>query len=399
MQISALDIELTQRCNLACPYCYLGRCKSTGTIARETLAAAADLLDKQPPPQPKKKALKVNFYGGEPFLAFAELRWLVEETQRRGKNYRFTILSNGTLADPEIVAFCRAQQISVQRSLDGGPAAMRICRGEGTLEKYLAASRVWKDYAKTRRSTVLPETAKFLLGSLRYFEKIGFRAGVSPMPDYYSQWSPRQIAEFKENLWGIAEHLIARIRAGGEPFYVHWFDRSAACFRAGKNYRSQVGCGAGKGLWCLCWDGFLFLCHRFASEPRDGPFCVGSIAEVLAGTARGLAPSVQGDLQRFWKKDRLPRCADCIGQYGCTQGCYHSNWKCTGDLREPPPLYCELKRESAKIVQYIDNQLRGLRPDWWKRRRGKSANGQGSGNQARLGPASPPLPPKGPAPA
>jgi len=369
MDLSNLDIELTQRCNLACPYCYLGQHKMTGTVSRQTLLDCLDLvaLAGTVKPTARRKATQVTFYGGEPLLAFEELRYCVEQAAARGYQLQFAVVSNGTIAPPEIVEFCRRHKISVQRSLDGSPAAMKICRGEGTLQRYAQATRAWKDYGRSRRMTVVPETVKYLLGSLRYMQALGFKKGFSPMPDFYSDWQPPDVEEFKRQLWALADELIRDVRAGKPPFYCYWFDRDyRERFRARRGYRSPIGCGAGRGLWCVSWDGYVFLCHRFTSEDRDSPWCAGALRDVLDGTARGFGADVRDGLQAFWAHADRPQCRHCEGRYGCTRGCYHSNVKCTGSMIEPPPLYCELKTESAKVIQYIDNALRADHPQWWR---------------------------------
>ena len=77
MNVVSLDIELTQSCNLKCPYCYIGQglCQSAGTISHETLEDCLDLIAMwgHPRPTPKQKATEVTFYGGEPLLAFGQL--------------------------------------------------------------------------------------------------------------------------------------------------------------------------------------------------------------------------------------------------------------------------------------------------------------------------------------
>jgi len=367
-RFTSLDIELTQHCNLDCPYCYLGRLKQKGTITRETLTDCLDLLAVWS----DTKTVAVNFYGGEPLCAFPQITFFVDAAKARGYTPRYTVVSNGTIDKADIVDYCKTHGMTVQRSLDGCPSAMELCRGKGTLDRYIEATQAWKDYGKTRRSTIIPETAKFLLGSLRYMAKLGFRKGFSPMPDYYADWKPEHIAQFKLNLWAMADELIKDVKAGKQPFYMYWFARDYnARFTAGKNYKPPIGCGAGRGLHCVSWDGYLYMCHRFTSEPRDSEFCAGKIRDIIDGTARGYGPTVMEGLQHFWTKQPRDKCQGCAGVYGCTRGCYHSNVKTTGDMREPVPLYCTLKQEAARVIQYIDNQLRPTHPDWFQPKRKK----------------------------
>lgn len=384
MNVAGLDIELTQRCNLKCPYCYIGqgRCQSAETISRETLDDCLDLIAVwgQPRPTPQQKATEVTFYGGEPLLAFGQLRHFVEAAWARGYRLRYAAVSNGTIDRPEIVDYCCRRGIRVQRSLDGCPEAMEKCRGAGTLERYNRATAIWRDYDQTRRMTVIPETARYLWQSLKYFTELGFRKGLSPQPDYYADWSPQHVEDFKTQLWELGSEIVRDVRAGRPAFYHYWFDREYDRFRAvpNRSYKSGVGCGAGKGLWCCSWDGFLFICHRFASEPRDSQFCAGPLRAVVENSAPGVGQGLRESLQRYWRREVPVECRSCIGRYGCTMGCYHVNFKCQGDIGRPPALYCELKREAAQVVTWIDSRLRDQNPRWWdgsRRQRPAAATG------------------------
>ena len=377
MTLTHLDLELTTACNLRCPYCYIGQgaCQTKATISNETLEDALDLIAMWGLTQPKGKqqATECNFYGGEPLLAFDQLRYFVEGAKARGYKLRYCVISNGTIDKPDIVDYCKHNGIKVQRSLDGCPEAMELCRGAGTLEKYNEATQVWQDYDWTRRSTIIPATAKYIAQSLKYFEQQGFRKGISPQPDYYADWSPQEIEDFRESLWELGSETVRDVRAGRGVFHTFWFQKEFDRFKAVPNrgYKSSIGCGAGKGLWCCSWDGYLFICHRFASESRDSEWCVGRVRDVVDGTARGLGTTVQANLQRYWRKQTNPECSDCIGRYGCTMGCYHVNHKCTGSMLTPPPLYCTIKRETAQVVTWIDQRLRDQDSRWWSGRKQK----------------------------
>ena len=106
----------------------------------------------------------------------------------------------------------------------------------------------------------------------------------------------------------------------------------------------------------------------------------GTVREVVENSARGVGPALQQDLERYWRKEVAAECQSCIGRYGCTMGCYHVNYKCRGDIRRPPALYCELKREAAQVVSWIDSRLRDQNPRWWdgSRRKQPAAAADGS---------------------
>jgi len=368
IKIGHLDIDLTRKCNLNCPYCYLGKLKCRETMDDEVLAACLELVAKLGTVTDTRRASTVNFYGGEPLLAFDKIRWFVEAAAARGYKLRYCVVSNGVIAAPEIVTFCRRHKMTVQRSLDGCPQAMELCRGRGTLERYNKATEVWQDLGRTRRTTVIPETAQHPVASVQYMHELGFRKGTSPQPDYYSQWKPEQLKAFRDNLWLLAQDYVKDFREGRGGFYTWWFEQEFRRFDWQRGRPETLGCGAGRTLFCVAWDGYVFPCHRFSTEERDSEFCGGHIQDYLAGKERGFGPAVLQKLQQAWDKQRPAQCTECVGQYGCQGNCYHANLKTTGDMLVPSPVYCEFNREAALCVQWIDNQLRAIDPQWWKRR-------------------------------
>jgi radical SAM protein with 4Fe4S-binding SPASM domain len=382
MLITSIDLEITSRCNLACPYCYVGigklaaqgsKLSAPGSdMSQETIDQVLRLIEKRGRPRPLKaqgsglkaqRPTHIDFYGGEPFCAFAKVRYTIEESRRRGMELTFGLLSNGTLGTQEQFDYLAAHRCHVQRSIDGHPAAQEKYR-PGSAEKYLEVGKLCRDFQDTRRMTIQPEFAGEILRSFLWFEEQGYGKGISPQPNFYAEWSNEQVAAFKRSLWDLGRYYLRRWKRG-DPFYVYYFARSLEA-RYGKPI--GFGCGAARSLHCVSWDGWIFACHRFSRAPHDSPFCYGSIAEALAGTAKGygvelLARALASNEEKHWR----PECRYCIAQKACNKGCYHVNQACTGSLAQPPPLFCAIRQETEKVVDWLDGQLRRIDPRWYLR--------------------------------
>lgn len=124
---SLLVLGLTERCNLDCSYCcYSGRFEGQRTHGNRVMSletakkAIRQLLDQQPA---RKGRSPITFYGGEPLLEFDLLRQCVEfaeqDAAERGKQVRFSITTNGTLMNDEVVDFLVEHDFLVLVSLDG----------------------------------------------------------------------------------------------------------------------------------------------------------------------------------------------------------------------------------------------------------------------------------------
>jgi uncharacterized protein len=378
LHIESLDLEITSRCNLRCPYCYVGTGKyPMGDMSDETIEQVLDLIFKYGVPQPTTgtdangkqvnvQATLISFYGGEPFLSFDRVKYFIIRSIERGMKLRFTALSNGTLGTQDNVNFLNYFNIWTQRSIDGCPEVQEKYR-PNSIKRYEEVTKIFKDYNSSRRMTVQPEFAKDLLKSLEYFESQGFEKGCSPMPNYYIEWTDEQIEDFKKSLWDLGKHYLEKWKQG-KAFYVYYLSREMVARFQGSNH---FGCGGARGLHCVSWDGHMYMCHRFSKERYEypqTPFYFGHIIDVLNGTAKGYGEEVYARAADYLKgRDAWnEECKTCIANGGCEKGCMHTNFKCTGDLKKQPKLYCEIRKEAARVVSWLDDQLRPLDREWWK---------------------------------
>lgn len=163
-QITISYFILTEACNLACSYCFLGN----GDLSKNNCNKALDF-------ETAEKSLiffikqsilsgvnnqtrrEIIFYGGEPLLNFKTLQRTVQLYKKfRNTNFcpfeiSFSVVTNGTLITPEIAKFFADNKINISISLDGptffanqnrifrsstNPAFYKILEGIDLLKKY-----------------------------------------------------------------------------------------------------------------------------------------------------------------------------------------------------------------------------------------------------------------------
>ncbi len=126
----SVDIDITNRCNLRCKYCY--HFSGPGDVG-EDLAKVEWLKFFEE--LNECAVMKVTLAGGEPFFR-DDLRELIEGIVTN--RMRFNILSNGTLITDDMAAFLSATDRceGVQVSIDGSrPETHDACRGKGSFRK------------------------------------------------------------------------------------------------------------------------------------------------------------------------------------------------------------------------------------------------------------------------
>lgn len=118
---TAIDIDVTDDCNLRCVYCFKGP-KTPQYINMETARTAVNWVIRA---SRDNDSISVNFMGGEPLLAWYIIRDLVPWARRRansfGKRVYFSMTTNLTLMNQEVRDFVDKNGFGVLMSIDGCP--------------------------------------------------------------------------------------------------------------------------------------------------------------------------------------------------------------------------------------------------------------------------------------
>ena len=121
--IKALCLHVAHTCNLNCAYCFASQGKYHGERALMSYEVGKRALDFLMENSGSRTNLEVDFFGGEPLMNWDVVKRLVKYARsvekERGKNFRFTLTTNGMLIDDEVIEFCNREMSNVVLSLDG----------------------------------------------------------------------------------------------------------------------------------------------------------------------------------------------------------------------------------------------------------------------------------------
>jgi len=139
-----MTLQLTQDCNLRCKYCIYAESETSRQRSHarkkmnfETAKRAIGFLWDHSVDSSK---VNVGFYGGEPLLEFALLQQLVDYCKEvfSGKELSFSITTNGTLLNDEMIYYLEKHNIPLAISLDGikevNDKNRVFANGEGTYD-------------------------------------------------------------------------------------------------------------------------------------------------------------------------------------------------------------------------------------------------------------------------
>lgn len=359
--IKALCLHIAHSCNLNCSYCFASQGKYHGERALMSYEVGKRALDFLIENSGTRRNLEVDFFGGEPLMNFDVVKQLVQYARsiekEKGKNFRFTLTTNGMLIDDEVIDFANKEMSNVVLSLDGRKEVHDRFRvdhaGNGSWERIvpkfqrLVNARGGKNYYM--RGTFTHANPDFL-EDIRTMLDLGFsELSMEPVvaaPDDPSALTEEDKQTVMRQYEELAELMLKR-DAEGKPFtfYHYMIDlKGGPCI-----YKRISGCGSGTEYMAVTPWGELYPCHQFVGDDK---FKLGDIWQGVTNSA------IQ---QEFAQCNVYAReeCRDCWARLYCSGGCAANAYHATGSVRGVYSAGCDLfkKRMECAIMVAIAREL------------------------------------------
>ena len=112
-------VSLSKDCNLQCKYCFMSATKNKGFLmSKSTAEKVVDFIFQSP-----SKLIEIHFTGGEPFLNFEVMKFIVERAKelnkKKNKKLIFSLTTNLTILNNEIISFLKENNFHITVSIDG----------------------------------------------------------------------------------------------------------------------------------------------------------------------------------------------------------------------------------------------------------------------------------------
>ena len=352
--IKALCLHVAHTCNLNCSYCFASQGKYHGERAIMSFDVGKRALDFLVENSGDRRNLEVDFFGGEPLMNWQVVKDLVAYARSiekdAGKNFRFTLTTNGVLLDDEVTDFCNREMHNVVLSLDGRKEVNDRFRvdvaGRGSYDRIVpnfqrfVAKRGDKSYYM--RGTYTHYNTDFT-NDLFHMADLGFTE-LSMEPVVCAPGDPCALTEedfpvLCEQYEILAKDMLRRWREGKPiTFYHYMVDlKHGPCI-----YKRVTGCGSGTEYMAVTPWGELFPCHQFVGDPK---YSLGNIWDGVTNTA------VQGEFRACNAYSR-PDCKDCWARLYCSGGCAANSYHATGSIGGVYEYGCRLfkKRMECAIM-------------------------------------------------
>ena len=354
--VKALCLHVAHTCNLNCSYCFASQGKYAGERAIMSEEVGKRALDFLIENSGTRHNLEVDFFGGEPLMNLDVVKNLVAYARERekecGKNFRFTLTTNGVLIDDDLIDFANREMSNVVLSLDGRKEIHDRFRvdyaGKGSFDKIvpkfqkLVEARGGKDYYM--RGTFTHANPDFV-NDIRTMLDLGFNElSMEPVvcaPDDPSALTDEDLEIVMKQYEELASLMLER-RKAGKPFtfYHYMIDLSGGpCI-----FKRVSGCGSGTEYMAVTPWGDLYPCHQFVGDEK---FKLGDIYNGVTNT----------ELQGEFKKCNVyahPECKDCWAKLYCSGGCAANAYHATGEITGIYESGCKLFRKRMECAIFLE---------------------------------------------
>lgn len=354
--VKALCLHIAHTCNLNCSYCFASQGKYHGDRAVMSFDVGKRALDFLVENSGTRKNLEVDFFGGEPLMNFTVVKQLVEYARsieaEKGKNFRFTLTTNGMLVDDDVIDFANREMSNVVLSLDGRKEIHDRFRvdyqGRGSWDQIVpkfqrfVKARGHKNYYM--RGTFTHRNPDFL-EDIKAMLDLGFTE-LSMEPVVCASDDPSALTEEDKSVVmdqyeKLAELMLKRHREGSPfTFYHYMIDlKGGPCI-----YKRVSGCGSGTEYMAVTPWGDLYPCHQFVGEEK---FRLGSVFDGVTNTG------IQDEFMSCNVYTR-PECADCWAKLYCSGGCAANAYHATGSVKGIYSYGCDLFRKRMECAIMLE---------------------------------------------
>lgn len=336
----SISLNVSNRCNLSCAYCYASRGDFGGaqdTSMTPELARAA--VDRLFTGASHDSPVTIGFLGGEPFanrkVIHDTVAYATSEGTRRGFDVRFSVTTNGTLLREDDIALLRRHPFAVTVSIDGPPARhdMQRPRARTGLGSWsLLAQRIkpiltCPGGAKLAARATVTRDDLNIAARIEAITGLGFpEVGVSPLRSAAKAGSALRDADWPiyfDRLTEAANIELDRIRNG---LPIRLTNLAVALKQLHRGAVSPYPCGAGGGYFSVAADGRWYACHRAIGDE-----------EFLLGNNAGLDVDRRRAFLSARHVHRQESCGECWARYLCSGACHQ-------EMRERTRASCDFIR-------------------------------------------------------
>ena len=352
--IKALCLNVIHDCNLRCKYCFADEGEYKGCRKPMSAEVGKRAIDYVLENSGNIKNIEVDLFGGEPLMVFDTIKEIVDYAKEKdklyNKNIRFTMTTNATLLNDEIIDYIDKNMGNIILSIDGRKEVNDNVRirvdGSGCYDRILPNIKKMVDrrdpskqyYARgtfTRENTDFFEDVMALANE--GFSEISIEPVVLPDSHNLSIRS-EDLPKIYEQYDMLYKEMLRRAENNDNSFKFYHFNidlNGGPCV-----YKRIAGCGAGHEYVAITPDGDIYPCHQFVGNEE---FLLGNINSGIKNK----------NLSKDFKNAHIynkPKCKECWARFYCSGGCQANNFNFNGDIHVPYEIGCEMQKKRIECA-------------------------------------------------
>lgn len=354
--VKALCLHVSHDCNLRCKYCFAETGDfGTGRVLMtpETGRAAIDFLIIN---SGERQNLEVDFFGGEPLMAWETVVETVKYARliekEHNKNFRFTITTNGILLDEDKINYINAEMSNAVLSLDGRRGTndkMRITpNGKGSYDLIVPSFKKLVQGRTNKGRTDYYLRGTFTAYNLDFTEDI-----LSMAEEGFTQISVESAVTSPDLPYAIKEEHLPAIMDEYDRLYeimrkkprkFNFFHFNIDLNQGPCVIKRLRGCGAGNEYAAIAPNGDVFPCHQFVGINE---WKMGNIYSTDNKN------SLNQEIKEYFSKTHIYNkedCPQCWARFYCSGGCNAAGFLYEGDARKPHKISCEMMKKRIECA-------------------------------------------------
>ena len=352
--IKAICLNVIHGCNLRCKYCFADEGEyhgHKGVMSLDTAKKAIDYVIKRSGP---RKNIEIDLFGGEPTMIMDTIKEIIKYARdneaKWNKKIRFTMTTNATLLNDEMMEYMDKEMGNIILSLDGRKEVNDKVRvkpdGSGSYDDILP--NIKKMISKRTKGKTFYVRGTFTRQNTDFYQDVmsmlneGFRE-ISIEPVVLEKGHPLAIREedipvIFENYDKLYEEMLRRKREGKDEFTFYHFNidlQGGPCV-----YKRISGCGAGFEYVAITPQGDVYPCHQFVGKED---YKLGSVYD----------DTYNKELSKKFKHAHIynkPKCRDCWAKFYCSGGCQANNVNFNGDMKIPYEIGCQMQKKRIECA-------------------------------------------------
>lgn len=352
-EVNNLVLNVCHDCNLRCKYCFAstGSYKGERSFMSEEVAKKA--VDWYFGVSGNSKTLNLQFFGGEPLMNVPLIKTIINYADGLPSEYDkkiyYSMSTNGTILNDEILQLVKDHKIGLQISIDGPPEIHDKYRvtvnGGGSYDMMKKNLKIlMKELPINQlipRATVPPD-AIHINKIVNHLFDLGFKIVffVPAMGCGKYVISEGNFEDLRKEYDILAETFIEKYK-NDEEYNVYPFSTEVDVIS--KGIKRAYGCGSGIGFMNVAVNGDIYPCMRFTNREE---YRLGNVFTGIDNEKR----------QMFFNRtvENRSKCKTCWARYFCGGACISIPTESGNGLLGSDPSACEVAKHVTKLAMYTN---------------------------------------------